>query len=242
MERFQHSSETISRYFFKAIQTLISLAAKIIRSEDPSFVNTPGQIVTDPRYMSYFKNCIGAIDDTHADIRIIRIPSQDKVAYIGRHGSTTQNVMAICDFNMCFTYVMTGRKESTHDSQIFSYATKNISQGFPHSPSGKYYLVDAGYPMQRGYLKTYPDTKYHILDFERASDIIRGKKEIYINMTSRISVTYRVIFCYCGLPAPFLTSRQSYNFGRQFYGYRKGVSARCGFFRWQSWKSVVFPG
>ncbi|XP_020571505.1 uncharacterized protein LOC110018511 [Phalaenopsis equestris] len=43
----------------------------------------------------------------------------------------------------------------------------------------KYYLVDAGYPLQKGYLKPYPDTKYHIPDFERSSGVARGKKEIF---------------------------------------------------------------
>ncbi|XP_020591889.1 putative nuclease HARBI1 [Phalaenopsis equestris] len=133
MERFQHSSETISRYFSKGIQALISLAAQIIKPEDPSFATTPEQIANDPRYMPYFKNCIGAIDGTHVDARI---PNNEKVAYIGRSGSTTQNVMAVCDFNMCFTFVVAGWEGSAHDSRIFSFATRNRSQCFPHPPSG----------------------------------------------------------------------------------------------------------
>ncbi|XP_020582826.1 uncharacterized protein LOC110026284 [Phalaenopsis equestris] len=176
MERFQHSSETISRYFFKGIRSLVSLATKIIKPEDSSFASTPEQIANDSRYMPYFKNCIGVIDGTHVDARI---PSHEKVAYIGRSGSTTQNVMAVCDFNMCFTFVMAGWEGSAHDGRIFSYATRNRSQGFPNPPSGKYYLIDDEYPMQRGYLKPYPDTRYDISDFERASDIICDRKEMF---------------------------------------------------------------
>nr|QAA91979.1 transposase [Phalaenopsis equestris] len=173
MERFQHSSETILRYFSKGIQTIVSLAVKIVRPEDPSFVNTPGQITTNPRYMPYFNDCISAIDGTHVDARL---PSHNKVTYIGRSGSATQNIMTIRDFNMCFTYVMAGWEGSAHDSRIFSYAIRNRSQGFPHPPSEKYYLVDVVYPMQRGYLKPYLDTRYNISDFERASGTIRGRK------------------------------------------------------------------
>ncbi|XP_020571659.1 uncharacterized protein LOC110018635 [Phalaenopsis equestris] len=87
--------------------------------------------------------------------------------------------MVVCDFNMCFTFVVAGWEGSAHDSRIFSFATRNRSQCFPHPPSGKYYLVDAGYPMQRGYLKPYPDTRYHLPDFARASGTIRGRKEMF---------------------------------------------------------------
>ncbi|XP_020578732.1 uncharacterized protein LOC110023585 [Phalaenopsis equestris] len=90
MERFQHSSETISRYFSEDIHAPVSLVAQIVKPKYPSFASTPGKIVNDPHYMPYFKNCIGAIDDTHVDARL---PNQDKVAYIGRSGLTTQNAL-----------------------------------------------------------------------------------------------------------------------------------------------------
>ncbi|XP_020598411.1 putative nuclease HARBI1, partial [Phalaenopsis equestris] len=122
------------------------------------------------------QNCIGAIDGTHVDARI---PNHEKVAYIGRSGATTQNVMVVCDFNMCFTFVVAGWEGSARDSQIFSFATRNRSKCFSNPLSGKYYLVDAGYPMQRGYLKPYSDTRYHLPDFERVSDTVRGRKEMF---------------------------------------------------------------
>jgi hypothetical protein len=33
---------------------------------------------------------------------------------------------------------------------------------------GKYYLVDAGYPLMKGYLTPYKEEKYHFPDFRRA--------------------------------------------------------------------------
>ena len=38
---------------------------------------------------------------------------------------------------------------------------------------GKYYLVDAGYPLRNGYLTPYKGEKYHLPDFWRAG---RGNK------------------------------------------------------------------
>ncbi|XP_020576742.1 uncharacterized protein LOC110022244 [Phalaenopsis equestris] len=33
--------------------------------------------------------------------------------------------------------------------------------------------------LKRGHLKSYPDTRYHIPDFERASNVTRNKKEVF---------------------------------------------------------------
>ncbi|KAK8942868.1 hypothetical protein KSP39_PZI009442 [Platanthera zijinensis] len=94
LERFQHSTETISRYFSKGLDALVKLSQDVIAPID-----------NDDRYMPYFKDCIGAIDGTHVDARI---PVKKQVPYIGRHGFPTQNVMAVCDFDMSFTFVMPG--------------------------------------------------------------------------------------------------------------------------------------
>ncbi|KAK8926015.1 hypothetical protein KSP39_PZI011439 [Platanthera zijinensis] len=161
--------------------------------------------------MPFFKDCIGAIDGTHVDARV---PAEQQVAYIGRHGTTTQNVMAVCDFNMCFTFVLAGWEGSTHDSRIFQRALMDPSYNFPYPPhgkpfisrealvqeifkitmflvtiihtycaisnfAGKYYVVDAGYPLQRGFLKPYSGTRYHLPDFRRGSRPIQGRREIF---------------------------------------------------------------
>ncbi|KAK8951358.1 hypothetical protein KSP39_PZI003322 [Platanthera zijinensis] len=43
--------------------------------------------------------------------------------------------------------------------------------------AGKYYLVDAGYPLKTGYLKPYPETRYHLSDFVRGSRPVQGRHE-----------------------------------------------------------------
>ncbi|KAK8938373.1 hypothetical protein KSP39_PZI010984 [Platanthera zijinensis] len=175
-ERFQHSTETISRFFAIGLDALTLLAAEMIKPLDPQFMNIPAKILNDDRYMPYFKDCIGAIDGTHVDACV---PVDDQVRYIGRHGTPTQNIMAICDFDMCFTYVVPGWEGSAHDSRIFQRAVNDPSCEFPHPPPGKYYLVDAGYPLQRGILKPYPETRYHLPDFARGNRPISGRREIF---------------------------------------------------------------
>ncbi|XP_020584780.1 uncharacterized protein LOC110027620 [Phalaenopsis equestris] len=214
MERFQHSFETISRYFSKGIHALVSLATQIIKPEDPSFATTPEQIANDPQYMPYFKNCIGVIDSTHVDARI---PNHENVAYIGRSGSTTlvvqqrttQNVIAICDFNMCFTFVVAGWEGSAHDSRIFSFATRNRSQCFPHPSSG--------YPMQRGYLKPYFDSRYHLPDFERASGTVCGRNEMFNKRHSSLRGVIERTFGVWKKKWVILRDMSSYPFQKQVY-------------------------
>ncbi|XP_071709397.1 uncharacterized protein [Rutidosis leptorrhynchoides] len=142
------------------------LARDIIRPKDPTFQLIPPQIMNDKRYMPYFKNCIGCIDGTH--IRACITESQ-QLPYIGRKGVPTFNVMATCDFDMCFTYVSVGWEGSAHDTRVFMHSIQNKSMNFPQPPEGKYYLVDKGYPDRKGYLVPYPKTRYHQSQFQKES-------------------------------------------------------------------------
>ncbi|WVZ50818.1 hypothetical protein U9M48_002040, partial [Paspalum notatum var. saurae] len=71
--------------------------------------------------------------------------------FINRKGFTSQNVLAICDMDMWFTFVATGKKGAAHDMAVFREAM-NTAEHFPHPPPGKYYPVDSGYPLREGYM------------------------------------------------------------------------------------------
>ncbi|RZC12339.1 hypothetical protein D0Y65_012232, partial [Glycine soja] len=105
--------------------------------------DTPDEILKDAKYRLYFRDCIGAIDGTH--IRVC-VPSHLQGVYIGRKGYTTTNVMVVCDFSMCFTF-------------IFMEALCKPAFHFPHPPQGKYYLVDSGYPTFMDFLGPYKKTR-----------------------------------------------------------------------------------
>ncbi|KHN49091.1 hypothetical protein glysoja_045582, partial [Glycine soja] len=107
-ERFQHSGETISRHFHNVLEAVCMFAKDIIKPVDPSFRDTLDEILKDARYHPYFRDCIGAID-----------------------GYTTTNVMAVCDFSMCFTFVWAGWEGSAHDTKIFMEALRKPALHFP---------------------------------------------------------------------------------------------------------------
>ena len=75
---------------------------------------------------------IGALDGTlvHAVV-----PANQQTAYRGRgKGKCYQNVLAICDFNMVFTYVYAGWEGVAHDSRVRRKIVSNPSNGFPFPP------------------------------------------------------------------------------------------------------------
>jgi hypothetical protein len=52
----------------------------------------------------------------------------DQVRFIGKIGIPTQNVLAICDFDMRFTYVAAGQPGVLHDTSILYHAMEVDAQ------------------------------------------------------------------------------------------------------------------
>ncbi|KAL3729019.1 hypothetical protein ACJRO7_033591, partial [Eucalyptus globulus] len=128
-ERFQHYGETISKYFSKVLKAIIKLSKEIIKP--PSFDVIPEEILMDPSHKRYFKDCVGALDGTHVNAII---PVSQQVRFRGRRGTTTQNVLCVCSFDMKFTCVYAGWEGSTNDCRVLSAALKTPQLQFPRPP------------------------------------------------------------------------------------------------------------
>ncbi|XP_020262747.1 uncharacterized protein LOC109838736 [Asparagus officinalis] len=127
---FIRSSETVSRYFNKILQAMNGLRDRYMK-QTPNEI--PPEIVNNPNYFPYFKDCIGMIDGTHIDAIL---PSNLVARFRGRK-CVTQNVLAACTPNKLFTYVLAGWE-------------------------GKYYLCDAGYTTMSGFISPYHGVRYHL--------------------------------------------------------------------------------
>ena len=55
-------------------------------------------------------------------------------AYRNRKGITSQNVMAMVDFEMKFTYIVVGWEGSAHVARVLNVATNTPTFRFPHAP------------------------------------------------------------------------------------------------------------
>lgn len=78
---------------------------------------------------------MGCIDGTHI---AACIPEPLQMPYRGRKGLPTFNVLAACDFDMCFTFVSAGWEGSAHDTRVFLHAIGSPEFKFPKPPEGMY--------------------------------------------------------------------------------------------------------
>jgi hypothetical protein len=80
---------------------------------------SPSRITDNPKYTPYFDDCIGALDGTHI---AVYVSTTEQARYRNRKGTLSQNVLAVCDFNMQFVYVLPGWEGSAHDGRVLSDA------------------------------------------------------------------------------------------------------------------------
>jgi DDE superfamily endonuclease len=84
--------------------------------------------------------------------------------YQNRKGGISQNVLAVCLFDLKFIYVMSGWEGSTADSWLWHSARlMDLSVLVDH-----YYLRDAGFPLCDALLVPYRGVHYHLKEWEKA--------------------------------------------------------------------------
>ena len=72
-----------------------------------------------------------------------------------------QNVRAVANFDMLFSYVLAGWEGSAYDSKVLDDARM---KGLPNLP-GKFYLGDAGYALSCKVLTPYRGLWYHLKEW-----------------------------------------------------------------------------
>jgi hypothetical protein len=72
----------------------------------------------------------------------VSVPENVHDDFINRKGFTSQNVLAVCDMDMHFTFVATGKRGAAHDMAVFREAV-NSAEHLPHPAPGEHlYLHD----------------------------------------------------------------------------------------------------
>ncbi|XP_062170997.1 uncharacterized protein LOC133876767 [Alnus glutinosa] len=171
-DRFQHSMETINRHYNKVLRAVGHLAKVYIKVRHRTGVHP--HVQGNPKYYPWFKDCIGAVDGTHIKAQI---SAEHQRLFCGRKNECTHNIMAICDFDMLFTFVYVGWEGTSNDGRIFKDAV-TTDQGFEWPTDGHYYVTDSAYPCTRGFLPPYKGERYHLSHF-RNRPLPRGYKELF---------------------------------------------------------------
>jgi len=127
----------------------------------PDRNKTHARIRENPRFWPFFKDAIGTLDGSH----IQAAPGALKHGTYWNHkGFTSQNCLFSCNFDLFFTYALTGWEGSATDTHIYQDArTKGL-----HIPPGKYFLADAGFPLRAELLVPYRNIWYHLAEWRRA--------------------------------------------------------------------------
>lgn len=99
----------------------------------------------------------------HMCQRASRSPRQ---SHILAERVATQNILAVCDFDMCFVFDSCGWEGSMHDNRISSLVTEDPQYNFPTPVDDRYYLVDSGYSNKKGLLAPYKGNRYHQPKFQ----------------------------------------------------------------------------
>lgn len=118
----------------------------------------PSSIARDERFEPYFDDSLGAMDGSHITVRVSK-EKQD--VYRCRKGTITVNLLAVCTFDMRFSFLYSGYEGSANDACVFHEARR---QSFI-IPKGRYFLGDAGYPLGMSSLTPYRGVRYHLKDF-----------------------------------------------------------------------------
>ncbi len=160
-DRFQHSGDTVSRYFHAVLNAINRLVPKYIKLA--SAVEIPTTITSNPKFYNFFDDCIGALDGTHI---AAKVSEKEAAAFRNRKGYLSQNVLACCEFdNLEFTYILAGWEGSANDGAVLEGA---FEAGF-QVPVGKYYLADVGYGNTPWCLTPYRGVRYHLHEWSKSN-------------------------------------------------------------------------
>ena len=109
----------------------------------------------------FFQGCLGAIDGSHIHLSP---PAALQSLYRNRKGFCSQNCLFTCNFDMLFTYTLTGWEGSATDARVWADA---LVKGFS-VPTGFYYLADAGFPHCKELLVPFRGVRYHLQEWGAA--------------------------------------------------------------------------
>ncbi|KAL1225898.1 Protein ALP1-like [Cardamine amara subsp. amara] len=171
-DTFKRSMFTTSNNFHRVLRALNQIAPSLMVK--PELV-VPDKIRESTRFYPYFKNCVGAIDGTHI---FAMVANKDAAAFRNRKGDISQNVLAACNFDLEFIYVLSGWEGSAHDSRILNDALTRNTNRLP-VPEGKFYVVDCGFANRPNFLAPYRGVRYHLQEFSGQNSQPTDEKELF---------------------------------------------------------------
>ncbi|XP_021678951.1 uncharacterized protein LOC110663830 isoform X2 [Hevea brasiliensis] len=152
-ELFRYSGETISRHFNNVLNAILAISLDFFQ---PPGSDVPPEILGDPRFYPYFKDCVGAVDGIHIPVMV---GVDEQGPFRNKSGLLSQNVLAACSFDLKFHYVLAGWEGSASDLRVLNSALTRRNK--LQVPEGKYYIVDSKYANMPGFIAPYNGIPHH---------------------------------------------------------------------------------
>ena len=140
------------------------------------------------------------------------VPAVECIPFRNRKGFLSQNVLAVCTFDMLFSYILPGWEGSAHDSRVLNDAIYH--KGFK-PPPGKYYLADAGYSNTDYLLTPYRNTRYHLKEQRAANQKPQNAHELFNLRHSSLRNIVERIFGVLKRRFKILNTPMEYSFSTQ---------------------------
>ncbi|XP_020243356.1 uncharacterized protein LOC109821591 [Asparagus officinalis] len=185
---FIRSGETVSRYFNKVLQAISYIQGRYMKQ---ALNEVPQEILNNPSFYPFYKDCIDMIDETHVDAML---PASLVACFRGRK-CVTQNIIAACTPNKLLTYVLAGWEGSTNDYKILQDALSRPQPYGLRVYTGKYYLCDAGYATMPYFISLYRGVHYHLKEFMGRTP--QNRRELFnishSSLRSKIEATFGIL-------------------------------------------------
>ena len=195
---WQRSGSTIHGVIYEVSKCFISIQECFFIK--PSADVTPEKISSNPKFSPYFNNCIGAFDGCHVSC----VNSDGN--FRNRKGWMSQNVLAVVNFDLKFSFVHCGWEGVAHDGEVLR---DSLLKGFILVPE-KFYLADAGYALTRWSLTPFRGVRHHLKEWARGNRRPQNYNELYNLRHSSLRNAVERSFGIIKKRFPILTTMTSY--------------------------------
>jgi hypothetical protein len=121
-ERFQRSIEIICRVYHKVMRSFLKPGfVESIIQYIPNDTPMPDIIFSNPKLYPYFKDYVRVIDGTKI---LVSLPVTERAVFKNGHNNLSQNILAVCDFDIRFTDVLVSWEGSILDSALWKTAIR----------------------------------------------------------------------------------------------------------------------
>jgi hypothetical protein len=167
----------------------------------------------------WYKDCVLAIDGT---LIPISPPYKERAIWRDRKGNLSQNVLAVCNFDMEFTDVLSGSEGSTADSTLW---VEGQRCGAIRIPNRRYVLGDAGFPNCDLCIAPYRGVRYHLQEWDQGNNRPQNKEELFNLRHARLRNVIERIFGVLKARFKIITRPRAFTIRAQV----RVISALCAF-------------